>query len=460
MRSVLMVALAVSACAPARAAAPPAPGLTYITVGTDAVRTVLAVEAAHGEVAPILAASGDVALMAVDPRELDDISQAMHTAHHRCGGYMVHESLADARAALVPAPEGAAIEYSLDRAALVTATLPKLSAAAIHRTIGELSAMKNRYYRSESGAAASAWLRDRWRSFSDRSDITIELFDQGYPQKSVIMTIPGTTKADEVVVIGGHLDSIALGGMASDAPGADDDASGIATLTEVARVLLQSDLRSERTIKFIAYAAEEVGLRGSLAVVKEFKRRGIHVVGALQLDMTNYQGSDRDIWLIDDHTSKPQNAFLVQLLEHYVGATWGSDRCGYACSDHASWTQAGIPASMPFEARFRDANTQIHSKRDTLERSQNNANHAVKFARLATAYAIELAKSEVAPPASAALATADGRSYCDVQPRMCQAARGHRQRHHRCHHGSGVAGSLAVLFLLLGAAISRRATAA
>ena len=260
--------------------------------------------------------------------------------------------------------------------------------------------MQNRYYQSASGAAASTWLRDKWRSFSTRTDISFELFDQGYAQKSVILTIPGTTRANEVVVLGGHLDSIAIGGRNSNAPGADDDASGIATLTEIVRVLLQSNYRPERTIKVIAYAAEEVGLRGSLAIVKEFKKRKINVVGALQLDMTNYQGSDKDIWLMRDFTDAAQNTFLVRLIETYVGATWAFDACGYACSDHASWTRAGVPASMPFEARMNDRNTAIHTKHDTLEMSDENAIHALKFARLGAAYAIELGKGDLNAPTS------------------------------------------------------------
>ena len=63
-----------------------------------------------------------------------------------------------------------------------------------------------------SGAAASTWLRDGGAASRPARDVTVELFDQGYPQKSVILTIPGTTRANEVIVIGGHLDSIAIGG--------------------------------------------------------------------------------------------------------------------------------------------------------------------------------------------------------------------------------------------------------
>lgn len=228
-----------------------------------------------------------------------------------------------------------------------------------------------------------------------RTDITIELVDHGYPQKSVVMTIPGTTRASEVIVLGGHLDSINWKNVSHPAPGADDDASGIATLTEVARVLLAKDFRPARTIKLMAYGAEEVGLRGSLAIARDYQRRKVDVVGALQLDMTNYQGSDKDIWLMTDFTSAEQNAFLAKLIDTYVGATWGFDKCGYACSDHAAWHRTGVPASMPFESRMRQGNGTIHSVEDTLEVSGNNAQHALKFARLAAAYALELGKGEL-----------------------------------------------------------------
>jgi len=342
-----------------------------------------------------------VAVLRIDDGGLEPLSAIMHERFHRCGGFLVHDSLADAHAALAAASAPAAaalrpgLDYTLDRAAAVRAVLPALDAGRIRDTIRELSAMPNRYYQSPSGAAASIWLRDRWRSFTSRPDVTVELFDHGYAQWSVILTVPGETRPGEVVVIGGHLDSIAPGGVSSTAPGADDDASGIATLTEVLRVLFASDYRPARTIQFMAYAAEEVGLRGSLGIARAYQRRRVDVVGALQLDMTNYRGSDRDIWLMKDFTSAAQNGFLGRLIDTYVGATWGLDVCGYACSDHAAWHRTGVPASMPFESRMRDRNRQIHTRRDTLETSDANAEHAVKFARLAAAYAIELGKGEL-----------------------------------------------------------------
>ena len=384
-----MLPLALAACSGR-------PSTAYITVGTDAVAVAREVAAHDHAQLSVLEATSDAAIVAVDARELPALTAVLHADFHRCGGYMVHDSLADAQSALHPRDQRPGPDYSIDRGDAVRAALPALDRERIRTTIAELSAMKTRYYQSKTGAGASEWLAARWRSLSPRKDITIELVDHGYAQKSVVMTIPGTTRANEVVVLGGHLDSInQWGGKDATAPGADDDASGIATLTEIARVLLANDFRPARTVKLMGYAAEEVGLRGSLSIAKDYDRRGINVVGVLQLDMTNYQGSEKDIWVIRDHTNAAQNAFVGRLIDTYVGATWDYDVCGYACSDHASWTRYGFPASMPFESRKDQMNRKIHTTGDTLETSDANAAHALKFARLGVAFALELAKGQL-----------------------------------------------------------------
>jgi bacterial leucyl aminopeptidase len=189
------------------------------------------------------------------------------------------------------------------------------------------------------------------------------------------------------------MDSILSGGTNenSRAPGADDDASGIASLTEVIRVLMANNYRPERTIEFMAYAAEEVGLRGSDAIARDYKAQRKKVKGVLQLDMTNYQGTATDIYLYTDYTNAAQNQFLANLASTYLPTlTVGYDRCGYGCSDHASWTNQGFPASFPFESSFNTHDPYIHSSNDTLANMGNQAAHAAKFAKLALAYAVEL----------------------------------------------------------------------
>lgn len=58
------------------------------------------------------------------------------------------------------------------------------------------------------------------------------------------------------------------------APGADDDASGIASLSEIIRVLRDNNFRPKRSVALMAYAAEEVGLRGSQDLANQYKAQG------------------------------------------------------------------------------------------------------------------------------------------------------------------------------------------
>jgi hypothetical protein len=81
-------------------------------------------------------------------------------------------------------------------------------------------------------------------------------------QINVIGTIPGTTRPDEVYIIGGHYDSFAYGSPLTNAPGADDNGSGSSAALEFARALILSGYQPEATIKFITFAAEELMLFG------------------------------------------------------------------------------------------------------------------------------------------------------------------------------------------------------
>jgi leucyl aminopeptidase len=371
---------------------------TWITVGDAAL-------AKLQEVAPrviprdsrVLEHSERIHLLQVDEAEMRKLGNAIHRDLKLCGGYLVHGSEAEGRAALEPwrAASPGRPGYAIDQQALVLPILEQMQAGNIEQTIGGMAAFVNRYYKTRAGSDASDWLAQQWTGIAGgRSDIAVtQLAHTGYQQKSVIATMRGSDKPDEVVVIGGHLDSIAMGGVDENtrAPGADDDASGIASITEALRAMVASGYKPRRTIQFIGYAAEEVGLRGSQAIAQNYKASKVNVVGVMQLDMTNYKGSDRDIYIYTDYTDAPQNEFLVKLIASYLpGIAVGYDSCGYGCSDHVSWMAQGYPASLPFEAAFRQDNPAIHSARDTYANSGSQAAHALKFARLAAAYAVEL----------------------------------------------------------------------
>jgi leucyl aminopeptidase len=377
-----------------------APG-TWITIG-DAAYAKLQATAPQAIAKQSKPGQGKehVHLVQVDDATMQKLSAAIHKELRRCGGFIVHASEEEGRQALAKlnAPQPLAASrpsYAIDNQAVVNGILPALQASNIAQTITDMSNFANRYYRTTNGANASNWLAQKWTTMaSGRSDISVSQFTHsGYNQKSVIMTINGTDNASEVVLMGAHLDSINMSGNGetSRSPGADDDASGVASLTEAVRAMIAAGYKPRRTLKIIGYAAEEAGLLGSKDIAANFKANNVNVVGVLQLDMTNYHGSTKDVWIYTDYTDSQQNTFLASLLSTYMPTvTVGYSSCGYACSDHASWQNQGFPASMPFEALFGEDNPNIHSANDTLANSDSQANFALKFAQLAAAYAVEL----------------------------------------------------------------------
>lgn len=361
---------------------------------------------ATGEVAAVeesgVAARHDkVHVVHVSAFERDQLAQAVHVTLHRCAGFVAHDSLADALAVLAPAAGGftpTRPDYAIAHAERVTPMLAAVSNARIGADIQTLAAFHNRYYYSSWGTQSADWLAQYWETIAaGRSDVQVTKVYRGSDaMPSVVLTVQGSDLTEQILVLGAHLDSINSYGSGSissrRAPGADDDASGVASLTEVLRAVVEHDLRPRRSIQFMAYSGEELGLYGSDYIATDYRTREVDVVGMLQLDMTNYKGSVEDIFIIDDYTDAQQNGFLVQLAQHYLPQlTVAHTACGYGCSDHRSWNRQGYAASFPFEARMNEDNPYIHTINDTWETVGSQALHAQKFARLALAWLVELA---------------------------------------------------------------------
>ncbi len=370
----------------------------YITTGNDMAQFSLE---KHNKIndLELLESGSEISIMRVPAQFVNEAGHIAHESFNRCGGFMLHKSLKDAQVELESGASRSFAknmvfdDYQINQEKTVTAMISLVNEENIIETIKKLSSYRNRYYQSKTGVKSQNWLFDTWKDLGkSRSDFSVKKWQHAdWKQDSIVATLKG--KTDDIIVIGGHADSVAgwLGRKIAKAPGADDNASGIATTTEIMRIIIESGYQPEKTLMFMAYAAEEVGLLGSREIAKEFKKTEKNVVGVLQLDMTNFNGSDLDIVLMKDFTNNGQNEFIGKIVDKYLpGVSWGYGRCGYACSDHASWNSQGFPASMPFEARKFEANSRIHTSRDTISRSGNSAEHAQKFAKMGVAFVIEL----------------------------------------------------------------------
>jgi bacterial leucyl aminopeptidase len=383
-----------------------AAGLVYVTTRDAAVPLVeeLLGPVLEDETPRLVESTNGNSILLVEEERLAELAEFFHENFHRCGGFASHTTLAEARSSITADPgdtAGPADDEVLlaGEPEAINRMLPLLDRTRLLATIMGLSSYPTRYYTSASGVNSMNWLRDRWNELAaGKSYVTVALRTHtGWAQPSVMMTIQGTDLADEYVVVGGHGDSISFGG---NAPGADDDASGVATFTEIARVLLADGVRFRRTVVFIAYAAEEVGLRGSNEIADQWAAEGRNVRGVMQLDMTAFRGTPTaDIVLFEDYTSATMTDALESLANTYLPELVISrDSCGYACSDHAPWFENGFPTVLPFESQMDDYNPNIHTSGDTMAFFGNNADHAIKFAKLGLAWVVQQARVSGAAP--------------------------------------------------------------
>ncbi len=333
----------------------------------------------------------------VNESKLPIFSKKIHEHFKRCGGYRVLQS--------APTPKDIqyqphlfndllSVDYKINEPQNFFEMEEGLSETYMNKIVSKLSSYKTRYYKSREGIQALNWIAEEWKQLTiGRADITIEKFKHSnHEQPSIILTINGLENDKEIIILGGHADSINTDheSINAIAPGADDNAAGIAVLSVLIKTIVEHQYKPKKTIQFIAYAAEEVGIQGSYEIAKQYRLLNKNVIGVLQFDGVNYAGKNYDLALISDSTHLEQNHFLAELIDTYLHVPWTWDSCGYACSDHAAWNYEGYRASYPVEGIKKDQNPHIHTIRDTFAKSNFSTAHAKKFARLGLAYLVEL----------------------------------------------------------------------
>ncbi|GJM24185.1 MAG: aminopeptidase [Phycisphaerae bacterium] len=148
--------------------------------------------------------------------------------------------------------------------------------------------------------AARRWIKAEFERIAAKSNgrmsVSLDSYSDAPPSRritkpveivNVIATLKGTQSqsVDRVYVVSGHYDSICSDPTDSecDAPGANDDASGVAAVLEAARLLSAHEF--DATIVFAAVAAEEQGLYGSKHLANTYKTKGVNVAGMLTNDI-------------------------------------------------------------------------------------------------------------------------------------------------------------------------------
>ena len=180
---------------------------------------------------------------------------------------------------------------------------------------------------------------------------------------NLYVTKQGLTYPDKYYIICAHYDAISQNSLGR-APGADDDATGTATVLEAARILANYDF--QYSIRFILFAGEEQGLVGSRAYAKSAFNKGEQIEGVIAIDMIGYDGNGDGVMGIDARQGNG-SLKIKSLLESNIEA-WQLpliptylDGGG---SDHKSFWEQGYPAVLLSENNPY-SNPNIHSVNDT-----------------------------------------------------------------------------------------------
>jgi hypothetical protein len=181
------------------------------------------------------------------------------------------------------------------------------------------------------------------------------------PQNNVIAEIRGSEKPDEVVVVGGHIDSW------DGATGAVDNGTGCATTMEAARLLMAAGAKPKRTIRFMLWGGEEQGLLGSRAYVEAHKDEMDKVSGVFVHDGgTNYLGG---IAVTPEMLSMAKQIFepITKLSAEHPFYIVLTDALSTGGSDHTPFINAGAPGFFWIQEGRADYNHAHHTQYDTLD---------------------------------------------------------------------------------------------
>ena len=198
-----------------------------------------------------------------------------------------------------------------------------------------------------------------------RLNLQAEISSRNEDTYNVTGEIPGGAKADEIVMVGAHLDSWHSG------TGATDNGAGSAVMIEVMRILKAMNAKLDRTVRIALWSGEEEGLLGSKAYVKEhfgdpdtMKLTDAHAKLSGYFNLDNGSGKIRGVYLQGNDAMRP---IFEQWLAPFrdEGVTSISIR-NTGGTDHLSFDDVGLPGFQFIQDPLEYSSLTHHSQMDTL----------------------------------------------------------------------------------------------
>lgn len=253
---------------------------------------------------------------------------------------------------------------------LIQEMVDSVSPDSILANVQRLQDFVTRWSGHDSCFAAADWIHDKFVTYGMDS-VYDDTFSFNWPVPGNVVGIMNGTIYPEscYTVICAHLDATSGVTHQDSAPGADDDASGVAAVLEAMRIMRNYQFGSN--IRFIVFSAEEPGSIGSLNYVYNASQRGDDIRATFNFDMIGYVDAEPESIEVGGDT------ICALLIDHFIACadTYTTlltrPRLGLVVGDEWFFIEYGYPAILLIED-YIPTNPYFHSQADTIGAGFNN----------------------------------------------------------------------------------------
>ena len=274
--------------------------------------------------------------------------------------------------------------------------LDQVNMDSLEATVQHLQDYGNRIWNSDNAYAASDWIAGRMEALGleveQQPFYASTWMGSGNAAPNVIGIQRGTLYPDTYVVCGSHFDSFSWEAMygGGNAPGADDNATGVASVLESARIMTQYEF--EYSIIYCAYGCEEMGLYGSEAYASRCQEEGMDIIGYFNNDMNGYLYGDQiHIDCIYPNYVEPIGTYYMNVGSvYYPELPIRHVNFNEGDSDHTSFNNHGYMGIYPFED-YQNYSPYIHTPNDLIGLSVNSFEMGQQYCQMNIACLAEIA---------------------------------------------------------------------
>lgn len=248
-----------------------------------------------------------------------------------------------------------------------------VSRSNLEQSVRTLEIFHTRHTASPNRSQVTDWLVAQFRGFG-YTNVNLDPFTAiGLNMNNVICVKPAQNSAAETIILCGHYDSIINSNPTNAtlrAPGANDNATGIAVILETARLLAAEPL--DRAVQFVCFSGEEQGFLGAEAYSAKVKQANISLRFLLNLDQIGFPSATKEVVIEhdkgnvlpnNDQSSKLLAQTLAQVAQTRLNipiGTAGIERSDYMPFEARGYTVIGLYESGDYQHQ--------HTNRDTSEK--------------------------------------------------------------------------------------------